>query len=556
MRLLNVIALNTIAVLGLASCGMEDEKASSQEMGALEVGVAVKQPASESSSRASVNTSDYPVSIVGKEGSSAEGITKEYDKVSDLPTEIPLAVGSYTVSSHTPGEMTKKMTTPYYAGSANFVVVSGVTTQATVTCRMQNSRIQMNYSAEFLTTFTKWTITIDDGSETVLSYDNTDTNPAAIYWSFGDKVSSVTVNFRGTTAKGTVSDSRTYTKSQAAEKYDDDSEYFNGGEALIFNMKPAISTTGDVTGIDMKLNIVFEDHTDEVEIPVNWDKPIVISEPNGTSYLTDGISLSENTTTPSNADVLVKATAGIQNLYLKVASDNASFTTTANGLGLVDGDGLDLTSTNASTALGSYLTLPTAGVTEYTLKLTGLLNWMKTYTGTHTLTFKVVDANGNKSNAVVTVKVTDGGTVADGPTLTLPADVTFGASTKETDLPSADALLGASAGMKSVVVKIKAGNDGFAAALNDVKLDGQSLITGADLVDNADFTSLLVSVLGEGNSAPHKGDTQYTFKISVFFSMMQAFGATDAGAAHEFNIVITDQNGQTKEGTFKVTITE
>ena len=109
-----------------------------------------------------------------------------------------------------------------------------------------------------------------------------------IYWAFGDNVASMTVNFRGTTSKGTVSDSRIFTKSQAAEHYDDDSEYFTGGETLIVNMKPAVSTSGEVTGIDVGLNIIFEDHTDEVEIPVNWDKPITISEPNGTNYLANG----------------------------------------------------------------------------------------------------------------------------------------------------------------------------------------------------------------------------------------------------------------------------
>ena len=65
MRLLNVIAFNTIAVLGLASCGMEDIQKTSEETGALEVAIAVKQPASESTSRASVSTTDFTVSIVG-----------------------------------------------------------------------------------------------------------------------------------------------------------------------------------------------------------------------------------------------------------------------------------------------------------------------------------------------------------------------------------------------------------------------------------------------------------------------------------------------------------
>ncbi len=555
MRLLNVIAFNTIAVLGLASCGMEDIQKTSEETGALEVAITAKQPASESTSRASISTSDFPVSIVGKEGTSVAGITKEYATASEVPAEVPLAVGAYTVSAHSSGEMSKKMTTPYYAGSTNFVVTSGITTQATVTCKMQNSRIQMNYSAEFLTTFTQWTITVDDGSGTVLSYDNTDTNPAAIYWAFGEKVSSVTVNFRGKTAKGTISDSRTYTKSQAAEKYDDDSEYFSGGEALIFNMKPAISTTGDVTGIDVKLNIVFEDHTDEVEIPVNWDKPITITEANGTSYLSNGIQMSTSGAAPANAALAMKVPAGIQNLYLQISSSNSTFASAASAMGASDGDGLDLTSSSASTAAGSYLTLPTAGATDYTMTFTGLLNLAKTYTGTHKFNIKVVDAKGNKGTATLTVTVTDGDVVTDGPTLSLPADVTYGSA--GTGMPSsADALIGASTGIKSIVVKIKAGNAGFIAAVKDLTMDGQNFTDGCDIVDNSDFDGLLKTTVSESTSAPHNGDTEYTFPIGVFFQFLNLYGATDTGTPHEFSIVVTDQNGKTAEGVFKVTITQ
>ena len=53
MRLLNIMALNMFAIIGLASCGMEDDNSGSRQMGVLEVGIAVKQPASESATRAS-----------------------------------------------------------------------------------------------------------------------------------------------------------------------------------------------------------------------------------------------------------------------------------------------------------------------------------------------------------------------------------------------------------------------------------------------------------------------------------------------------------------------
>ena len=65
----------------------------------------------------------------------------------------------------------------------------------------------------------------------------------------------------------------------------------------------------------------------------------------------------------------------------------------------------------------------------------------------------------------------------------------------------------------------------------------KSFITGVDLVDNSEFNGLLVSV-DESLSAPHDGDTQYTFPIGVFFTFLNATGAA-VEMAHEFNIVVT-----------------
>ncbi|MEF3429251.1 hypothetical protein [Bacteroides cellulosilyticus] len=66
----------------------------------------------------------------------------------------------------------------------------------------------------------------------------------------GDESASYDSNFRGTTSKGT-SVTAVYLPNprQSRRHYDDDSEYFTGGETLIVNMKPAVSTSGEVTTV-------------------------------------------------------------------------------------------------------------------------------------------------------------------------------------------------------------------------------------------------------------------------------------------------------------------
>lgn len=390
-------------------------------MGTLELGVAVKAPLAPAT-RADVSADNFPVKIVGKEGTETASIVKEFAAFVEMPSEVSLLVGAYTVSSHTPGELQKKMTAPYYAGSNDLIITQGIITQTNVICKMQNSRIQMNYNNDFLAAFSTWSITLDDGSEAVLHYDNTDKNPAPTFWLFGEKTASLTVNFTGVTTSGvTKTERRVYTKEQAAEKYDNDSEFFTGGDALIINMGSITSGSGAVKDIDINVNIIFEDHTEEVEIPVDWDK-----------------------TDPKPGE--------------------------------------------------------------------------------------------------------------DGPSLILPADAIY--SEDGTGMPeSADALISAEAGLESIVVKIVAGNEGFQEIMEDLKMDGQSFLTGINLIDNADFHALMSGV-DESLSAPHNGDTQYTFPLGVFFTFLNITGATDTGKAHEFHIVVTDKDGKTATGIYKVTITE
>ncbi len=121
MKLINIIALSTAAILSLASCEMKNELTGSlvnkEDMGALELGVSVKQPVSQTRAT-EVATNDFPVTI---QGTSAEvtDIVKEYATVDEVPSSITVPVGQYTVTSHTPGTLEKKMENPYYSGSTN-----------------------------------------------------------------------------------------------------------------------------------------------------------------------------------------------------------------------------------------------------------------------------------------------------------------------------------------------------------------------------------------------------------------------------------------------------
>lgn len=432
MKLTNIIALSTAAILCLASCEMKNELTGSlvskEDTGAVELEVSVKQPVSQTRAE-EVATNDFPVTIQGT-STGVTDILKEYATADEVPSSITVPVGEYTISSHSPGTLEKQMNAPYYAGSTNITVTKDVASQVDVVCRMANSRIQMLYGEDFKEAFSEWTITIDDGSEMALSYTQANLTPDAIYWHFDDNVTAITVNIKAKTVEGnTVTESRTFKKSDAAENYEEVGDTFTGGDALEIKMGTVESSTGDLTGITITTNITFENESESVEIP---------------------------TTDPDEP-------------------------------GEGGGDPVE----------------PGEGAV----------------------------------------------------TLNLPEDVTY--SIEAGNAPaSADAYIASEAGLDKIIVTITAGNDAFQAILVDLTMDGQSFLAengGVDLIDNSDFGNLVSTV---GSQAPTDGTKEYTFPIGAFFTFLDMTGATDPGKSHEFHITVTDKNGETATGVFKVTINE
>lgn len=424
MKLINIIALSTAAILGLASCEMKNELTGSlvskEDTGALELGVSVKQPVSQTRAT-EVATNNFPVTI---QGTSAEvtAVVKEYATVDEVPSSITVPVGQYTVTSHTPGTLEKKMENPYYSGSTNITVSKGITSEVDVVCRMANSRIQMKYGNDFKEAFSSWTITIDDGTETALAYTESDQNPAPIYWHFGDNITAITVNIKAVTTKGnTVTERRVFQKKDAAEQYEEVGDAFTGGDALEINMGTVESSTGELTGITITANITFENESESVEIPTtNPDEGgdsgtepptgdgINITEPAGNSFLTDGVDINNGAFPDKEIKILMSVPDGIQNLYVKVETTNSVFEGMVAGMGLTAENGLDLTSQEAiDQALGNLFPLPEAGQTNYSFTLSEtLLYLLKDFDGEHQFMLTVIDKNNQQASATLTVRVT------------------------------------------------------------------------------------------------------------------------------------------------------
>ena len=415
MKKINIFALGVVLAVCASSCEMKDElvggDAVSTETGALELSVAMQ---GKEGSRADANVpeaGDMYVEVVSATDANAapayEGLYKNMEK------PLTVFVGDYKVSAHTEGDIQKQMDTPYYYGEEpKLTITKDVTSQANVSCKIMNTKVTINYAEEFLKAFTSWEITIDNGKESSLKF-NKSNQDAAIYWYLEeDGVTSLLMNFTGTTAAGTVINwQRPFTKADAikGDEYDD-TDVFVGGDELNINLNIEESQPeGDIV-FDITVDLTFANTDATAEIPVTPPAPPVPGDPitisdNDTGYLTSGVTVPQGGPYPTDVAVVMDVKYGIQNLYVKIESTDDTFKGMVADMGLVDGNGMDLTSAEAS-ELSSLFALPQAGNTEYTFTMSEtLFGMLGSFAGKHDFTLTIVDAEGNQESATLTINI-------------------------------------------------------------------------------------------------------------------------------------------------------
>ena len=423
MKIYNNILAGTLTLMAFASCMSEDLESkftADGDQGTLELGVELLQPA-----RRDVSTVNFPVVIKDASGS----VVKEYATVAEVPASIVMAVGSYTVESHTPGEIAKSMSNPYYKGASDVEIVKDVTSPVNVVCKMANSQVNINYDEEFRNVFTAWEVTIDDGSETALSFTQSSTTNT-IYWYFGEAgVKQLVVNFRGTTTTGnTIAARNVLTKNQSSTGgYDDDNTNFTGGDLITLNFAPTESTEGKITGITLSANVVFDETAEDINVGV-IDVP-GLNDPTGGGDNpgggdTEGITLNlpEDITMAvmgaaaldkSLGDTYIAAGAGLKSIMVRIESDSEDMNGSLGDLG--EQYGVDFLAgaeivgnqnvVSLFESLGQELSVPAEGDKEYTFPIGNFFGFLHVLAGKHRFHLTVTDMNGNTQSGSLLITV-------------------------------------------------------------------------------------------------------------------------------------------------------
>lgn len=435
MKRIHIISAGLSLCAILASCEMKNEIFGNDnipsETGWVELGVKVNNKTNvvvtrETIQGEEVDPADFPVVFALNNSD----YTKEFSTYEDLLEEekVELPVGNYIVSSHTPGTLTKRMDHPYYSGEENLTVSKDITSDATVTCTMQNSRILLTYDNTFTSKFKTWTITIDDGTNNILKYTEADgTNLQAVYWLFEKDCTAIKINISATTASGaTVTESRTITKPDDAT-----TDSWVGGDALTITMVPGPDeeTPTGVSGIIINVNAFFETEKNEtVDVPVEGEDTETPTDPDeggdttdpdegegdntpatptlSGEYLGKTVSYDKGSGEPfPEVSVEMTVPGKIEKVMIKATCSDPLLAGILADIGFMnEPDGVDLVTTTDDT-LTELLKLPNHGSSSYTFELGALGNMLTV--GQHTFTVKVIDQNSKEVTGTLSFNITD-----------------------------------------------------------------------------------------------------------------------------------------------------
>lgn len=437
MKAINKWALVVTLLVGLASCEMKDEIFGKDLMSG-DTGVLSLSVETGKKTKGSTDQIDqFPVTITGKDVE----YTQKFDTFAELDEagSVTLPVGTYTIEACSPGEFKSEMDEPFYGGEQEVKIQKDVTTKVSVVCTMQNVKISISFTEEFLATYKDWNINVTDKKQDghIKTYTKAadGSTPAPVYWKMDESVETIYINGTATTVGGEpVTISGTAKKTNLPEYEVGDETSFIGGDELKIEFSPIKvegSTPGvEKDGVNITITLFNSEQNENVEIPV--------------SPGTDGGDTEEP------------------------------------GTGEDGGDGEE----------------------------------------------------------------TEGA-----PTIDLPADFSYSASTGDGKPASADAYLNTPNGLKSAVVKIETTSDAFEATLNEVNMGG-NLLEGVELVNNSDIDDLFAGV-GLEDRSPKPGVTEYKFPVGAFFTFLDMFPGT-----HKFHITLTDNEDVTVSDVLTITITE
>lgn len=436
-------------MLGFSSCEMKDEllgdKETATQMGTLEVDLAsvynngeiVVGRADETAtdngetegsfSEEDTNVDNYTLIITNTETQTEveKGLVKDL-KGEDGKLSFPLEAGKYNVKAYNyDGANVNVSTRPYFEGSTDFTIEGGKGASVPLTCKLACVEVALKLTESFTYAFKDdYSITVDngDGASQIFTKDVIGTK---YYFKTPVNKNSLTVSVKATSVEGNPIDMG-YTVQKPGDA-EGNLANLEGGDAFLINLTEAGATDSYVQ-IGISVDLTFTPDGSSFEIPIEniTGGDITVTPPSGGGGNTPAAGITF-TGLPATYNCMHGGSIeGVQDVRIQTSNGIKNLTVTMSGaivneLGkigmpssfdicnldeLLQGVlvGLQLISEN------DYNQLHEGTVTDFTFKLSSLLNMVPTVVDSGSSSFNLSVNDGITTNSGdITVNVSAAG---------------------------------------------------------------------------------------------------------------------------------------------------
>ena len=452
---------------------------------------------------------------------------------SQLPAEpIELYAGTYTVSLSS-GEMTSgaEFEQPIYAAEKEVIITrKQTTTVSDIVCKLSNIKVTVAYSADILeqldTDYSTMSVAL---GESALSYVIDETRAGYFKAVEAENTLDLTFTCRYKGSEKDIIMTNKIEKVKAAQwrKINVVIQHAADGTATIGIVCDTWTYDEEIT-FDTSASLMEEVLVDDTDLPeIVWEGHDLAE----TFELTDDMFDADgNFISSINIDITSKS--AIQSIVVKASSDNADFTAAYSDILPLESD---ICAGEVSNAILKMMGYPTdaKGATTTRIKFASQAEMLKSYEGTHSFEITVIDANGGKS--VATLSIQYGQNVA-------PRIVWVGYNIDERQTyatgMTCDLNVTAPLGIADFKVKI------ISATLTPEELAGVGLAGEFSLVNDSQYFESLKN-LGFPVGDEVEGKTELQLSITNFLSVLNMLGAGE----HDFEMSVTDAEGNTTTKT-------
>jgi len=170
-----------VSLLTFTGCS-DDEKESEGNSGILQLSVGFNSKTITVETKADADTDSCKVLIKNSDGN----IIQKFEKVADIPSELWLIAGKYTIEASTGTPKTAEFDKPYYSGLADITIQANKANKHEITCRLSQSKVSVVYGKNLNSYYTDYT-TVISLDATKLEFKKDSTKIGYFYAPDGDK---------------------------------------------------------------------------------------------------------------------------------------------------------------------------------------------------------------------------------------------------------------------------------------------------------------------------------------------------------------------------------